>query len=160
MATPRKPKRPNASYLKKTPSEVHEGFAAYITETTGMEVDAGLVALVQRLYPVYLKSPAVVEARAAEKAAREAEAARKAAEKEARLKERLAKIEEQRQRVLAELGLDDVTEPPALSVVPDEEEPEVEVTESEDEVVVLSEESDEDEELWDDDEDESDEEDF
>jgi len=174
MATPRKPKRVNASYLKKDPSEVHEGFASYIEATTGTEVPAATVALVQRLYPLYLKSPAVVEAREKAKAEREAEEARKQAEKQRRVRERLAKIEAQRAKLLADLGLDEQNpeEPVSLSVVPDPE-VENELAEVEDnadeesdgepesEEVTLEDDSeeDEDEDLWDD-EDEDEAEDF
>lgn len=148
MATARK-KPVNAGLLTKEPTEAHEGLAAYITKTTGREVDGATVALVQRAYPLYAKSPEVAKAREAEKAKREAEAARKQAEKEARLKERLAKIEEQRQRVLAELGLDDVSEPPVLTVVEEpepEEEPEVVIEDDEDEDVFADEDDDVDDE--------------
>lgn len=99
-------RKPNAAYLKKAPTAVHSGFAEYIEKTTGHVVPIGDVALVQRLYPLYLKSPAVVKARDAEKAARDAEAAVKKAAKDAKLRERLAQIEEQRRDVLTKLGID------------------------------------------------------
>lgn len=103
-------RRPNAAYLKKPPSAVHEGFAEFIAKTTGVTVEAKVVGLVQRLYPLYLKSPAVQKAKEAERAEREAEAQRKAEEKAARLRERLAKIEADRLRVLKELGIEDADE--------------------------------------------------
>lgn len=183
MATPRKPKRVNASYLKKVPSEVHQAFAEYIFNTTGTEVNAEVVALVQRLYPLYLKSPAVVEAREKAKAEREAEAARKAAEKAQRVKERLAKLDEQRQKLLAELGLEG--EPAEAEVIDaadrfetsdedvdlSDDEPETEEAEDDEpedddepeaeEVTLPEDEDEEDDDLWEDEDDsEDDEEDF
>lgn len=108
MATKKKPA--NAGVLKKSPSAVHESFADYITETTGVETDAATVALVQRLYPLYLKSPDVAAARAAEKAERDAAKSEREAAKKARLQARLDKIEAQRQKVLASMGLSGVSE--------------------------------------------------
>lgn len=160
MPAPRGKKKINAAYLKKDPSEVHQSFAQYIFNTTGTEVSNEIVALVQRLYPLFLKSPAVVEAREKAKAEREAEEARKQAEKQRRVRERLAKIEAQRAKLLADLGLDeqDPEEPVSLSVVPD---PEVEADlaevednaddEPESDEVTLEDDS-EDEDLWDDEE--------
>jgi hypothetical protein len=115
-------RRPNAAYLKKPPSAVHEGFAEFIAKTTGVTVEAKVVGLVQRLYPLYLKRPAVQKAKEAERAEREAEARRKAEEKAARLRERLAKIEADRLRVLKELGVEDAEDTPE----DDGEEPEPE----------------------------------
>lgn len=161
MPAPRKPKRVNAAYLKKEPTETHQAFAEYIFNTTGQEVSNEIVALVQRLYPLFLKSPAVVEAREKAKAEREAEEARKQAEKQRRVRERLAKIEAQRAKLLADLGLDegqDPEEPVNLSVVP-EPDPEVEADlaevedndgEPESDEVTLEDDSEEDEDLWDD----------
>lgn len=148
MATARK-KPENAGLLKKEPTEAHRGLAAYITKTTGVETTPETVALVQRAYPLYAKSPEVAEAREAEKKAREEEAARKRAKKAERLRERLAKMEAQRQKLLAELGLDDVSEPPVLTVVEEPEEDEelvVAMKDDDDEVDVFSDEDDDEEE--------------
>lgn len=168
----RKPRHINAAYLKKAPSEVHEGFAAYIEATTGQTVAADTVGLVQRLYPLYLKSPAVVEARERAKAEKEAEEARKRADRARRAKEKLLKVEAQRQKLLAELGLED-SDPNAevieaadrfqqpepdpeveadLAAVEDnEDEPESDEEDSAEEVTL----EDDDEDDWDDDEDEA-----
>ena len=109
MAEPsaRRKKPVNAAYLKKAPNDGHVGLAAYITATTGEEMDAATVALVQRLYPLYLKSPAVVKAREAAEAAKAEEKARKEREKRERAQARLDRIEEQRRKLLAELGIED-----------------------------------------------------
>lgn len=171
MATPR---RSNSAVVKKSPTPVHEAFAAYIEKTTGHTVPVGDVALVQRLYPLYLKSPAVVKAKEAEAERKAEEAARKKAEKDARLRERLAKIEEQRQALLSALNIEDEQEskeggtvmpfpkPKAVEPVEDEDEddePEVLVLSAEDEFEEADEDSDdEDEDEWDTDDD--DEEDF
>ena len=96
----------NAQYLHKEPTPAHEEFARYITDTTGIEVDAFSVGLIQRLYPLYLKSPAVRKAKDAERAAREAEKAAREQARRAKAQEKLAKLEEQRQKLLAELGED------------------------------------------------------
>lgn len=142
--------KPNAGLLKKAPTELHEGLAEFINTTVAPGlVDAETVALVQRAYPLYTKSPAVQKAREAERRAREAEKAEREAARKARLQERLDKIEAERRKVLEALGLEamEVPEPvadeeePEVSVesgeVPDEEadesEAEVEVTEDEDE---------------------------
>lgn len=180
MAATRRKRPVNAAYLKKTPSEVHNGFAEYITSTTGEEVSAETVSLVQRLYPLYLKSPAVVRAKEAAAAAKAEEAARKKAEKDARLKERLAKIEEQRAKLLADLGIEgdldgekqgDVIDASTRftdhgitfgeQAEEDDEDEDTEPEEDEDEVAeeaTITDESDEDE--WDDEDDDESEEDF
>lgn len=117
MATPRRKKPANAGLLKKDPTTVHEAVAVYIAETVGVEVDPATVALVQRVYPLYLKSPAVTAQKDAERRQREAEKAAKEAARQKKVKERLAKIELDRQRLLKQLG---ITEP-ALAVVGAEE---------------------------------------
>lgn len=114
-------RRPHAAYLKKPPTPVHEGFAEFITKGTGHEVDAQTVGLVQRLYPVYLKSPAVQKAKAAEQEERERAAREKAEAKAARLRDRLARIEEDRRKVLAELGLDEDLDTGETGDEPDED---------------------------------------
>lgn len=98
--------RPNAKYLKKTPTPVHEAFAEYIKKTTGHEISVGDVAVIQWLYPLYLKTPAVVKARESAKAARDAEKATKDEAKRTRQRERLAQIEAQRRKLLEDLGED------------------------------------------------------
>lgn len=158
----------NAAYLAKDPSEVHEGFAAYIAKTTGHEVPVGDVALVQRLYPIYLKTPEVVKAKEAAAARKEREAREREERKQQRLKDRLARIEEQRLALLAELG-EGSEEPEAepepvaaapkktaakarLKVVAEEPEPEpepVEVTLSDDEFVETGGDDSADEDDWD-----------
>jgi hypothetical protein len=154
MAT-RKPKPPvNAEYAAKEPSEVHNAFSTFITTTTGVEVDARTVGLVQRLYPLFLKSPEVAEARNAAKAERESQRSQREAVKKAKLQRRLDKIEEERQRVLKSLGVTDA--PAALSLVGEEVDPEVDAEDGEEpeaEEVTLPEpeEVTEDDE-WDDDE--------
>lgn len=169
MATRSKPKRPvNAEYATKAPSEVHEAFAAFITSTTGVEVDAATVGLVQRVYPLFLKSPEVTAARDAAKAERENARAQREAVKKAKLQARLDRIEAERQRVLKSLGVPD--DGPALSLVgeevtdeseevtePDEDgEPEAQAEEA-----TLTDESEDADDDWgDDDSDELDEEDF
>lgn len=157
----------NAAYLTKDPSEVHEGFAAYIAKTTGHEVPVGDVALVQRLYPIYLKTPEVVKAKEAAAARKEREAREREERKQQRLKDRLARIEEQRLALLAELGEgseEPEPEPVAaapkkktaakarLKVVAEEPEPEpepVEVTLSDDEFVETGGDDSADEDDWD-----------
>lgn len=169
MATRSKPKRPvNAEYATKAPSEVHEAFAAFITSTTGVEVDAATVGLVQRVYPLFLKSPEVTAARDAAKAERENARAQREAVKKAKLQARLDRIEAERQRVLKSLGVSD--DGPALSLVGEEvtDEPE-EVTEPDEdgepeaqaeEATLTDESEDADDDDWGDDADELDEEDF
>lgn len=104
----RRPK--NAALLKMEPTEQHTTLADFITSTTGQEVSAETVGLVQRAYPLYLKSPVVQKARAAEKARREKEAAAKAAEKRQKLQARLDRIEEQRKKLLSDLGIEEGAE--------------------------------------------------
>lgn len=99
-------KKANAAYLAKEPSAVHESFANYIEATTGVEIDSATVGLVQRLYPLYLKSPSVALARETERTQRQAAKAQRDIEKKERLQARLDKIEAQRAKVLASLGLD------------------------------------------------------
>lgn len=106
----------NHKYVAMDPTDTHVGVSAYIEKTTGQTVPAETVALVQRLYPLYLKSPEVQKAKEAAEAAKAAEAAAKEAEKKRRLKERLAKIEAQRVKLLADLGQD-----VALAAVPEPE---------------------------------------
>lgn len=89
----------------KPPTETHAGLAAFIAQEAGVNIPVEHVALVQRMYPAFLKSPAVTEAREARKAEREARKARQAAEKERRRLERIAAIK-------AELARLDGTEPP------------------------------------------------
>lgn len=167
MPTTRRTKKPaNAAFLDKEPAASHQAFADFITETTGHLVPVGDVALIQRLYPLYLKSPAVQAVKRAEKEQREREAAARAAAKAERLKERLAAIEAQRRKLLDELGIDGQLEgqdAPVLSlVVPaetegveDDEPQTVVLAESEDDFVEAEEaEEDGDDDLWDDDGDE------
>lgn len=106
-------RKPNAGLLKVEPTATHKALAEFIEKTTGHVTPSGDVALVQRAYPLFLKSPAVVKAREAEAEAKAAAEKTKAEAKEARLKERLAKVEADRQRLLKELGIetDDVTGP-------------------------------------------------
>lgn len=166
------PRRPvNAAYLKKDPSAQHEGFSAYIAKTTGHEVPIGDVSLVLRLYPKYLKSDDVVKAKEAAARARQEAAEAKAKEKRERAQKRLDALEEQRQRLLAELGIEDEQESKdgddepnpvvRLRSVPDTDERDNE-DDGPAEILVLGDsdvvdEDDEDEDdLWDDDEDEDD----
>jgi hypothetical protein len=122
---PAKPKYENIEYLDKAPSEVHQGFTEWIAATTGHTVPSGDVALVLRLYPLYLKSPAVVAARDLEKAERDRVKAVKEAERKERLQAKLDKIEESRAKLLAELGLEDdaFEEPEPLDETEPEETP-------------------------------------
>lgn len=167
MPTKQKTKKPvNAGYLTKDPSESHVEFANFITRTTGEEVSPATVGLVQRLYPLYLKSPDVAKAREAERAAKAAEKAQKDAAKAARLKARLDKIEAQREKLLAALDLDPLGEPEDEEPIrfaesAPEPEPEVEETEDEDDGEEESEEVtvEDDEDEWGS-EDDDDEEDF
>lgn len=156
----------NAALLDKEPAASHQALADFIASTTGHMVAVGDVALVQRVYPLYLKSPAVAAAKRAEKEQRERAAAERAAEKRRRAEERLAALNEQRRKLLDELGIDGELEgqdAPVLSLVPSEtpdevEEPEAEeprtivLAESEDDFVEGDTESDEDEDddLWED----------
>jgi hypothetical protein len=110
-------RRTHAAYLKKEPSKVQGEFAAWIEKTTGHVVPAGDVALVQRLYPLYLKSDEVVKAREAAAAQREKEARAAEAAKVAKKREKLARIEAERAKLLADLGIEN--DGPELSVVPD-----------------------------------------
>jgi hypothetical protein len=89
----------------KKPTEAHKAFADYIKSTHGTKISAATVALVQRAYPEYLKSPAVVEARQAKSAARAEEAKRKAAEKQAKMQARLDRLENERAALLERLGV-------------------------------------------------------
>ena len=107
MAEPRKKRPVNAAYLKKEPNDGHVGLAAYISRTTGEEMEASTVALVQRLYPLYLKSPEVVKAKEAAEQAKAEAAAAKEREKRERARARLERLEEQRRKLLAELGEDE-----------------------------------------------------
>lgn len=109
----------HAAYLKKAPSKVQSEFAAWIEKVTGHAVPAGDVALVQRLYPLYLKTPEVVKARKAAKQARDEEAAKKAEKVRKQKQERLVALEQQRHRLMQELGLEPEGEVPSLAVVPD-----------------------------------------
>jgi hypothetical protein len=111
---------PNKAYLAKQPSKVQSEFAAWIEKTTGHVVPEGDVALVQRLYPLYLKTPEVVKARDAATAEREKEAAAREQRVREAKADRLRKAEEQAARLRRELGIDtdDETGPAALSVVP------------------------------------------
>ena len=100
-------KRPvHADYLDKEPTAQHEGFAAYIEEVTGQGVTPAVVGLVQRLYPLYLKSDAVQKAKEEAQRQKEEAAAKAKAAKERKLKERLARVEADRARLLAELGIE------------------------------------------------------
>lgn len=161
----------NEKYVQQEPSEVHSGLAEFINKTTSAEVEPETVALVQRLYPLYLKSPAVKKAREAERARKEAEKAAKEEAKRQRAQERLAKLEAERERLLASLGessADRFTDDkgitfgkadPETEVEADDEPVEVEETEAEDEFVTSEEsDDDDDDDEWDDDDD--DEEDF
>ena len=154
----------HAAYLKKDPSPVQTEFAVWIEKVTGHVVPVGDVALVQRLYPLYLKTPEVVKAREAAAVARKKEEEERAARVLAKKKARLAAIEAERQRLAAELG---VEVGPALSVVPDADEVvEAEVVEDESTGLVLGESDDEfvepqeedpeesDDDLWEDDDNE------
>jgi len=168
-------RREHAKVLKTEPSALHQGLAAYIEKTTGHTVPVGDVALVQRLYPKYLKSPAVVKQREEEAARKQREADEKAAQKRQRAQARLDALEEQRRRLLAELGIDGEqesqdakvldfptpAEPEADDEDEDEGEPETFTLEAEDEFVEpeSDDEDDEDDDDWGDDEDD-DEEDF
>lgn len=109
---------PNKAYLTKEPTGVHEGFAEFIAKTTGHTVPVGDVALVQRLYPVYLKSPQVVKAREAEKAARDKAEREKAEAKRQRARARLEALEAQRRKLLDELGIDGEQESQSAPVLP------------------------------------------
>lgn len=111
-------KPPLAGHLAMEPTPVHEGLTEFIAKQTGHTVPVGDVALVQRLYPLYLKSPAVAKAREAEKAAREAEREKKRQAKAARLQARLDAIEAERQRLLRELGIEAEQESKEGSVLP------------------------------------------
>lgn len=125
MATRKKPV--NFALTQKDATPDHEAFAEYIRTTTGVDIEAGAVAIIQRAYPLYLKSPEKVAAKEAERLAREAEKAEAEAKKQARLKARLDKIENERRAVLRSMGLLD-----------EEEESEDEDTEEEAEVVPIT----------------------
>lgn len=115
MTTPVKKtaRRPaNVKVLKEAPNDTHEALSGYITRTTGQEIDALTVSIVQRLYPLYLKSPDVLKAKEALKAARDAEAAAREATKRARLTDRLERLEAERQKVLEDLGYADKDDEP------------------------------------------------
>jgi hypothetical protein len=174
---------PNKAYLTKAPSKVQSEFAAWIEKTTGHTVPEGDVALVQRLYPLYLKTPDVVKARDAAAAER----AKEKAAREKRVKEQkaaaLARAEEQAARLRRELGIDTDDETSVINLAvarkqaaPVEDDSEttdestglvlgspddefVEVTPDEDETAETVEEpsgddTDDDDDLWDDDSDE------
>lgn len=164
------PKRVNAEYLDRDPSEVHTGLSEYIEETTGRAISAGDVALVQRLYPVYLKSDDVRKARERAEAERQAEIERKAAEKRERAQRKLDRLNEERAKLLAELGVDEEATVTALRVV-SEDKPIEAADEPDDEVIgeiveddeaieteMISVDTSDADEAWD--EDEEDEEDF
>lgn len=167
--TGRSRKPVNAAYLDKEPAASHQAFADFITSTTGHLVPVGDVALVQRLYPLYLKSPAVVKAKQAEKEARDKEARERAEAKARKNRERLAALDEQAARIRKELGLDtDDAVGQVLSLVPspteesDDSEEEA-VTDDEPTTLVLAESTDdfveaesedEDDDLWEDDDEE------
>lgn len=147
-----KKKPEHADLALKKPTEVHEYFAAFINAAVGVEVDAETVALVQRAYPLYLKSPDVAAAREAEKAARAEQKAQAERVKEARLKARLAKIEAQRQKTLKALGL----EPDAEVVEAEDRFVPVVEAEPEPEEITLPADDDDDEDVWDDEDEEED----
>lgn len=86
------------------PSEMHRGLSVYINREHGKKVSPATVALVLRAYPNYLKDPSVLEAKEAEKRAREEAKAAKEAERLEKAKARLAKIEAERDRLLATLS--------------------------------------------------------
>lgn len=81
------------------PTDTHRALAAWIDEKYDVDLDItpDVVALVQRAYPLYRKSPEVAQAAEAARIARDAEAAKKAAVKAAR-------DAEKRQRLLDELA--------------------------------------------------------
>ena len=151
-------RKPNAGLLKKEPTELHAGLAEFINKTVGPDlVDPELVALVQRAYPLYTKSPAVQKARAAEKAARDAERAERENARKARLQERLDRIEAERRKVLEALGVEPMEVPKPVESADEEgfvEEPEVSVESGEVPEDDPEEEESEDDEDWGDDEDE------
>lgn len=119
------PKYEHQAYLSKDPNEVHIGLADYIVKTTGHTIPVGEVAVVLRLYPLYLKSPDVAAAKAAEKAERDRVKAIKDAEKRERLQVRLDKINADRAKLLADLGIEDdgFEEPEAIEPGEGVEEP-------------------------------------
>lgn len=117
-STTTRKKLPHKAILDKEPSALHESLAEFIASTTGHSVPVGEVALVQRLYPLYLKSPAVQRAKEAERVAREEAARKKQEAKEARLRERLAAIEAQRRELLDALGIDGEQEGQDAPVLP------------------------------------------
>jgi hypothetical protein len=156
-------RRPNAGLLKVEPSEGHKALAEFIEKTTGHTVPVGEVALVQRAYPLYLKSPSVVKAREAEAAAKAKAAEDKEKAKQDRLRARLEAIEAQRAKLLRDLGIetDDETGPTALSVVADEPEGATltlgdDSPVAEDEFIDLTPDADEGDDDWGDDNDEED----
>lgn len=157
----------NAAFLDKEPAASHQTFADFIAETTGHIVPVGDVALVQRLYPVYLKSPAIVKAKQAEKEERERQAKAKADEKARRNKERLAALEEQAARLRRELGIetddavgqvlslvpspvDEGSDEPEADEVADEEPTTLVLAESEDNFVEAEDADEADDDLWED----------
>lgn len=165
-----KPKGPeNAGLLKSKPSSTHEALAAYITDTTGEAVGAEVVALVQRAYPLYLKSPAVEAAKAAEREAKEREKAERERKRAEQVKARLDKLEQERAKLLEQLQgaqfvpteevEDDEPEDEPEVIVDEAAEPEVVVEEADDEFVVPDGDPVDDDEEDPDDEFESDEED-
>lgn len=149
----------NAGLLKQAPTSTHVALAEFITDTTGEAVGAETVALVQRAYPLYLKSPAVEAQKAAEKAEKERQAAERAAKRAAEIRARLEKIEAERAKILAQLDkaedeVDFVPPVPPTKVDPEittkvvvddgdpDEDAEVEVTVADDEFVQADEDAD------------------
>lgn len=116
--------KPHAAYLKKAPSKVQAAFAKWIEQQTGHAVPEGDVALVQRLYPLYLQSDEVVKAREEAKAAKERAAEEKAAKVRQRDEAKLVALEQERHALLQRLGIEPEGEVPTLSVVPATVEPE------------------------------------
>ena len=162
----------HAAYLSKAPSPVQTEFAAWIEKVTGHAVPSGDVALIQRLYPLYLKTDEVVAAREAAAEARRKAEEEKAAKKREKAQAKLIELEQERFRLRQELGLEPEGEVPDLSVVPATVEPDPEdestglvLGEASDEFVEPEPEDDEpaedpedEDDLWD--EDDDDEEDF
>lgn len=87
----------------RPPTDAHKAFAAYIKNTHGTKVSAATVALVQRAYPEYLKSPELVAARAQKAAQRESEREAKAAAKAERMQARLDRLDAERAALMNRL---------------------------------------------------------
>lgn len=104
----------NAEVAKRPANETHVALAVYINETTGVLLEPEQVALVHRLYPLFLKTPAVVKAREEEKKRRAAEAAEREAARTAKARARLAKLDAQRAKLLAQVGEPAEVIPPEL----------------------------------------------